>query len=65
MSGNVGFKGLTGTYKRGNTMYTITDGKGRIMLNQTKLSLAIVLGVLMIKQQNQWLITLGKKRKNI
>ena len=52
MSGNVGFKGLSGTYKRGNTTYTITDGEGRIMLITTKLSLAIALGVLMIKQQS-------------
>ena len=37
MSGNVGFKGLTGTYKRGNTMYTITDGEGRIMLNHDQI----------------------------
>ena len=37
MSGNVGFKGLTGTFKRGNTMYTITDGEGRIMLNHDQI----------------------------
>ena len=37
MSGNVGFKGLTGTYKRGNTIYNITDGTGRIMLNNDQI----------------------------
>ena len=37
MSGNVGFKGLTGTYKRGNTIYNITDGIGRIMLNHDQI----------------------------
>ena len=37
MSGNVGFKGLTGTYKRGNTIYNITDGTGRIMLNHDQI----------------------------
>ena len=37
MSGNVGFKGLTGTYKRGNTIYNITDGMGRIMLNNDQI----------------------------
>ena len=37
MSGNVGFKGLTGTYKRGNTIYNITDGAGRIMLNNDQI----------------------------
>lgn len=37
MSGNVGFKGLTGTYKRGNTSYNITDGTGRIMLNHDQI----------------------------
>ena len=37
MSGNVGFKGLSGTYKRGNTTYTITDGEGRIMLNHDQI----------------------------
>ena len=37
MSGNVGFKGSTGTYKRGNTIYNITDGTGRIMLNNDQI----------------------------
>ena len=37
MSGNVGFKGLTGTYKRGNTIYNITDGTGRMMLNNDQI----------------------------
>ena len=37
MSGNVGFKDLTGTYKRGNTIYNITDGTGRIMLNNDQI----------------------------
>ena len=37
MSGNVGFKALTGTYKRGNTIYNITDGTGRIMLNNDQI----------------------------
>lgn len=37
MSGNIGFNGLTGTYKRGNTIYTITDGNGRIMLNHDQI----------------------------
>ncbi len=37
MSGNVGFKGLTGTYKRGDTIYNITDGTGRIMLNNDQI----------------------------
>ena len=40
MSGNVGFKGLTGTYKRGNTIYNITDGTGRIMLNNDQIGIS-------------------------
>ena len=40
MSGNVKFKGLEGTYKRGNTIYTITDGNGRIMLNHNQIVIA-------------------------
>ena len=65
MSGNVGFKGLSGTYKRGNTTYTIADGEGRIMLNHDQIVIS----------HSSWrindqaaklngLITLGK-RKNI
>ena len=37
MSGNASFKGLIGTYKRGNTIYNITDGTGRIMLNHDQI----------------------------
>ena len=66
MSGNVGFKGLTGTYKRGNTMYNITEGTGRIMLNNDQIVIS----------RSSWrlndqvakvngLVTLGKEEEHL
>ena len=66
MSGNVGFKGLTGTYKRGNTIYNITEGTGRIMLNNDQIVIS----------RSSWrvndqvakvngLVTLGKEEEHL
>jgi len=66
MSGNVGFKGLTGTYKRGNTIYNITEGTGRIMLNNNQIVIS----------RSSWrvndqvakvngLVTLGKEEEHL